>query len=52
MKLFEIYTEENRKDVDFGIHEVYADSEMGGQITYYIQVRTSFVEMEKGENNL
>ena len=27
MKLFEIYTEENRKDVDFGIHGVYADNE-------------------------
>lgn len=26
MKLFEIYTGENGKDVDFGIHGVYADS--------------------------
>lgn len=27
MKLFEIHTEENGKDVDFEIHGVYADSE-------------------------
>ena len=27
MKLFEIYTTENGKDVDFGIHRVYSDNE-------------------------
>lgn len=27
MKLFKIHTEENEKDVDFGIHGVYADNE-------------------------
>ena len=27
MKLFKIHTEENGKDVNFGIHGVYADSE-------------------------
>lgn len=27
MKLFEIHTEENGKDTDFGIHGVYTDNE-------------------------
>ena len=27
MKLFKIHTEENEKDVNFGIHGVYADNE-------------------------
>ena len=27
MSLFEIHTEENGKDVDFGVHGVYADNE-------------------------
>lgn len=27
MKLFKIHTEENEKDIDFGIHGVYADNE-------------------------
>ena len=26
MKLFKIHTEENGKDVDFGVHGVYADN--------------------------
>lgn len=38
MKLFEIYTEENGKDVDFGIHGVYTDSQLMGNHTTIVQI--------------
>ena len=45
MNLFEIHTEENGKDVDFGVHGVYADNEEDAIKYAETEIVTNFLSM-------
>ena len=45
MKLFKIHTEENEKDVDFGIHGVYSDNEKDAIKYVETEIVTDFLSM-------
>jgi hypothetical protein len=45
MKFFEIYTEENGKDVGFGVHGVYADNEKDAIRYAEIEIVADFLSM-------
>lgn len=46
MKLFEIHTKENEKDVDFGIHGVYSDNEKDAIRYAETEIVANFLSME------
>ena len=45
MKLFEIHTEDNGKEADFGIHGVYADNEKDAIKDVETEIVTDFLSM-------
>lgn len=45
MRLFKIHTEENGKDVDFGIHGVYSDNEKDAIKYVETEIATDFLSM-------